>query len=218
MTDRPISFKDPLVLAIEAGRKTVTRRLIPTTRKVHGEAYSFEEARQLTPAVVDGVPWLTERRAGSDVPISCPYPLGSRLWVKQRLVRVDDLGGCITYGTDGGLLLDADGAPKVWPWKPKTLGAMYCPRWASRLTLEITGVHVERLQDITEADAIAEGVEAYDGEFDDAAYCAQTKAMGCAIGDSRPVFALLWDSINRDRASWAGNPWVWRIAFRKVQA
>jgi hypothetical protein len=80
-------------------------------------------------------------------------------------------------------------------------------RWASRITLEVVGVRVERLQDITENDAKAEGVEPFAKEWRD--------------GDEPTAiasFAMLWDSINGKRAAWASNPWVWRVEFRKVES
>lgn len=78
------------------------------------------------------------------------------------------------------------------------------PSWASRITLEVTGVRVERLQDISEEDARAEGVDP------------MVTLPGDAVAYG-PSFAHLWDSINRDRASWDSNPWVWRIAFARVE-
>lgn len=80
------------------------------------------------------------------------------------------------------------------------------PRWASRITLEVTGVRVERLQDISEEDASAEGVEMYDS------------ATGDVFYGPRDAFMALWETINGKRAPWASNPWVWVIEFRRVQA
>lgn len=83
-------------------------------------------------------------------------------------------------------------------WKP----SIHMPRWASRITLEVTGVRVERLQDISEADAIAEG--------------APWAACGAPQeGSHKAGFAQLWESINGSN-SWSTNPWVWVIEFKRV--
>jgi hypothetical protein len=86
-------------------------------------------------------------------------------------------------------------------WRP----SIHMPRWASRITLEVAGVRVERLQEITPDDAIAEGV------FGEGRYNTQP-------GMPYPVatFAALWDSINDKRAPWASNPWVWVVEFRRI--
>jgi hypothetical protein len=79
------------------------------------------------------------------------------------------------------------------------------PRWASRITLEITGIKVERLQDITDADAIAEGV----GPF------ANIQTIDCETESPRRTFKGLWESIN-GTGSWDSNPWLWVISFRRI--
>ena len=92
------------------------------------------------------------------------------------------------------------------------------PRWASRITLEVTGVRVERLQDISEADAIAEGVDPspkVTSNDDGAAFF----RIGPVRGDSFPIarYAALWEQINGP-GSWEANPWVWVIAFKRLEA
>ena len=201
-TEPAISFKDPLVLAIEAGVKTVTRRLVTDAagdvppadavfREWHGAIACFD-----TDMAGPGMHWTAR----------CRYPVGCRPWVKQRLVKDD--WGVVTYGSDRARLLDSDGGPVVWPWKPLTLGAMYCPRWASRLTLEVLTVRVERLQDITEADAIAEGAQRFDDipldpvherhpeHADRWSMDAAPPTTGHCLGTARFAFANLWDRIN----------------------
>jgi hypothetical protein len=88
------------------------------------------------------------------------------------------------------------------------------PRWASRITLEVTGVRVERLNDISEADAIAEGVNDCGGMLDEAEICRFASSMKCGPEDARPWYAALWESINGS-GSWSLNPWVWVIDFRR---
>jgi hypothetical protein len=94
-------------------------------------------------------------------------------------------------------------------WRP----SIFLPRWASRITLDVVEVRVERLVEISIADAIAEGVER------DPAHPGCWKADGDWIcGDPKDAFRRLWDSINGDRASWASNPWVWVITFKRAAA
>jgi hypothetical protein len=83
------------------------------------------------------------------------------------------------------------------------------PRWASRITLEVTGVRAERLQDISEADAAAEGIERVHGRWWLAAN------DGPSFGSAGAGFRDLWESIN-GAGSWAANPWVWAVEFRRV--
>ena len=156
----------------------------------------------------------------------CPHgKVGDKLWVREthKLGSPCVLGGaCETEVNKPWMGMHPDGkeacvyrADKSWgdgfgPWKP----SIFMPRWASRITLEITRVRVERLKDISEEDAIAEGavkVES-DGTYTDAhcnfiPYCGRDAAM---------AFAELWESINGD-GSWDANPWVWVIEFRRVE-
>jgi hypothetical protein len=95
-----------------------------------------------------------------------------------------------------------DHVTRIERWRP----SIHMPRWASRITLEVTDVRVERLQDITEEDAKAEGAEARAHGVDDAAAFGLRHRVG---------FADLWESIN-GAGSWDANPWVWRIAFKRI--
>ena len=85
------------------------------------------------------------------------------------------------------------------------------PRRVSRITLEIVAVRVERLQDISESDAIAEGIHAGSGDFSGCYWCGESMSGTTA----KECYARLWDSINGP-GSWAANPWVWAIEFRRV--
>jgi hypothetical protein len=101
---------------------------------------------------------------------------------------------------------------KVTKWTP----AIFMPRWASRITLEVTGVRVERLHAITDADASAEGVEELDGEYDAAELARCAKLAGSSQEDARGWFAWLWCQINGEE-SWRANPWVWVVEFKRVE-
>lgn len=151
---------------------------------------------------------MTVGQAYDTVFYSCPYGVpGDQMWVKESYRfgvewdeespnQVEPMGGpgIVWYAATDRL---TEGWGKLRP-------SIHMPRWASRITLEVTGLRVERLQDITEADAIAEGVtETFDGPG------------GCherttAAENFRP----LWESINGS-ASWAENPWVWVVEFQR---
>jgi len=169
----------------------------------------------------------------------CPYAVGTtrlvggvwtiephgenRLWVREGIRR--DAEGELSH-------FIADGAPTkadCWPWKNKALPAIHCPRGLSRLTLEVTGVRVERLQDISEEDAKAEGLavlskdggrlwkygiadrDGLPGDDDDGWHWQDWDK------DPRKAYARLWDQIN-GAGSWAKNPWVWCVEFRRAPA
>ena len=117
------------------------------------------------------------------------------------------------YRADGDVAHKTHG-PALW--RP----SIHMPRWASRLTLDVTAVRVERLQAISEADAIAEGVRELPlQECHPGAWWTADPSTGAALHARDPVaaFRKLWDSINGDRASWASNPWVWVVEFTRAE-
>lgn len=193
MKERPIMFSSPMVRAILEGRKTQTRRVVRQPRRK------------------DGAKLLPDLLQKIGVGHACPYGVpGDRLWVRETLKRgwmphllTGEPTGAdrAEYAADGEpvlLELDFDAA---WQWQRPTLPAIHMPRWASRLTLEVLSVRVERLQAISEEDALAEGLD------------------DCPACDSaRDEFRAVWDSINADRAPWASNPWVWVVEFRRLGA
>lgn len=209
MKERPILFSAPMVRAILAGRKTQTRRLVKDCQQFRdwdvgpSDAYHVLNATDGTAAAA----FLVAGDHGYTDWIGCPYGNpGNTLWVRE------------TVRWTGGPRAEfvADSAPCVidtWPWKRPVLPAIHMPRGASRLSLRVSEVRVQRLNEITEADCWAEGIEEVDGALDDAAIFAAAKAMDCSYEEARPTFAVLWDSINADRAPWASNPWVWAISF-----
>jgi hypothetical protein len=208
MTDRPILFKGEMVRAINEGRKTQTRRV------VHHPPF------EATDKGID-IEWAVGN-------LKCPYGVpGDRLWVRETWGCPSADHPCVADGRKprpGDRLVyranPADdyqwgaGLPSQgsFCWRP----SIFMPRWASRILLEITDVRVQRVQEISEEDAIAEGVA---GPFD-----VGYKAYRLP-GDSKPryscavaAYAVLWDSINAPRGySWESNPWVWAITFRRIQ-
>ena len=186
MTDRPILFQGDMVRALLAGTKTQTRRV------VKGEALEWLQPSMFTPEYVA----LPENGM-------CPYGQpGDRLWVRESHWWFRDEHNPATGYFPPTLTADdveyrADGEVPGRIWRP----SIHMHRWASRITLEITAARVERLQDISEADAVAEG-------------CANSLHLpGGRFANEN--YAHLWWQINGD-GSWESNPWVWVIEFKRV--
>lgn len=206
MKERPILFSAPMVRALLDGSKTQTRRVVKS-QPTNG--WEFENppvfGRITSPHPKRGrFGAFIQRGLGTDFPetdlIPCPYgQSGDRLWVRETWChKWDDMHGYLDeywYRASTPDVDHADGDGKS-PWKP----SIHMPRAASRITLEITGVRVERLQAISEADAIAEG--------------AQWAACGSPQeGSHKAGYAQLWESINGP-GSWDKNPWVWVVEFK----
>lgn len=182
MTERAILFSGPMVRAILAGTKTQTRRLLrPQPPEALADTVHYDRA-------TGGAMWASFH---GDHGVSCPYGQpGDRLWVRETwwcAAPHESDGYPVRYRASAGVVMDVSA-----PWRP----SIFMPRWASRLTLEVTGVRVELLQEISVDDCWAEGLQL------DVAVPAKTQ------------YARLWDSINAKRAPWASNPWVWVISFK----
>lgn len=192
--ERPILFSAPMVRAILAGTKSQTRRPLYVVTKTFERAIMEDYGRGEYPNVPPGHAWtLSQWRH---------VKTGDRLWVKETHAPLT-----IGYAYRADPIYNASPAGR---WTP----SIFMPRAASRITLEVTGVRVERLQDISEADAIAEGVHAdVSGRQDDDG--AAFHRIGPIRGDSFPIarYAALWESINGP-GSWAANQWVWVIEFK----
>lgn len=194
--ERPILFSGPMVRAILEGRKTQTRRVVVPTMTTPRVAPLHME-----PWIIDGEQETDEHGlpcwAGyhPDYPgeakwFSCPYGQpGDRLWVRETWNKqMIDGAERVAYRAD------IPNGHSFLYWHP----SIHMPRWASRITLELTGVRVERVQDITSEDARAEGVDAPDVL-------------------PRSKFATLWDSINAKRGyGWETNCWVWVLEFKRL--
>ncbi|MBX6183672.1 hypothetical protein ISD42_01655 [Pseudomonas aeruginosa] len=207
--ERPILFNDQMVRAILEGRKTVTRRAvkglqIPTEDKTtphEGLRWSALGQRHLRYGF--NVFGSTEEECAHELARCgvCPFGKpGDRLWVRETFA---DIGCRLTFRAD----LEDGAHCSVTRWTP----SLHMPRWASRILLEITAVHVERLQDISEEQALAEGVR---GEPCDHARqaCAD---IGCWGDTAKGAFGFLWESLNGE-GIWAANPWVWVVEFKRV--
>jgi hypothetical protein len=213
MKTRPILFSGEMVCAILAGTKTQTRRTVKplpvSDSLIAGAAPQIDSDGDCV--------WFRNNLPiiGSKNKYGIP---GDRLWVRETWKPhcegpISDkfpLGTCVKYRADGRCIkpiewTDDQGAwceanEEMTHWRP----SIFMPRWASRITLEIVSVRVERLQDISEADAEAEGID-FIRHYPD---CDETLS-------AKTLYEVLWESIN-GKGSWAANPWVWVVEFKRI--
>jgi hypothetical protein len=209
--ERPILFSGDMVRALLDGSKTQTRRIV----KPQFEREPVD--------VIDGVPsWDAPTNYDGEVQMNttrgkpCPYGVpGDRLWVRESFWGCDMPG----YGDQPCVVYEDEWrgkeyhAAEVRPYARRFghIPGIHMPRDASRVLLEVTGVRVERLQDISETDAIAEGITKTRAGF------WSTYGRSGVDGTYSPVssYRCLWDSINGPE-SWDANPWVWVVEFRRI--
>lgn len=227
MRERPILFSGPMVRAILEGRKTQTRRVVKPELAAHFDPPRGEDD------VKAGYPWICGywEEDVSAVTV-CPYGQpGDSLWVKETTVKVEDHGytGPVYVESDEGhtvmdwgLSPGEDDVTEVEPHQIKLRPSIYMTRKMSRITLEVVSVRVEQLQDISEADAAAEGVEV--NKFDSwpvegaqtwRDYTRPEGEWGYGCGHARGSYSTLWESINGP-GSWDANPWVWVVGFKRI--
>lgn len=215
MTERGMIFNGEMVRAILDGRKTQTRRIVKSDCMDIGE----KDDVTLWPS--------REHDNGGDYWYPCPFgEVGDRIWVRETWQAihdsVDEFGHVeertyspsipkekdrywhTVYAEHFG---DENREDRGFPWRP----AIHMPRWASRITLEITSVRVERLNDISQEDAQAEGMEltGWRPTYSD-------PDSGGEVWTPYDNFAELWQSIY-SVGSWLSNPWVWVIEFRRIE-
>jgi hypothetical protein len=251
MRERPILFSGPMVRAILDGRKAQTRRVVKFSKPFTDHAswmacyphpnggWIFTD-QPLPERVRDE--WIAAMGAGRDGKL-CPYGQpGDRLWVREmwQALEPEAIGAhkpcpsicpqppiCVMAyaAAEADRQREFGGVEFTGPWRP----SIHMPRWASRLTLEITEVQVQRVQDISEEDARAEGMWSWELSAQDIADIQISdespdvkkfwKAMGPGRMPARSEFRMLWDSINNKGGyGWDANPWVWAIAFRRINA
>jgi hypothetical protein len=241
MTDYPMIFSAPMVRALQAGIKTQTRRIItPGNSLFNGGKWSAFHKRQewdWEGAWVDGGPspmgnpgpylkllWLAGDYDFTDT-VHRIYPViqpGDRIWVKEAWrfdAAWDECKPSEMHAGDA-ICYEADGAQDVRAWgRPFTPGryrsTRFMSRWASRITLTVNEVRAQRVQDISEADAIAEGIKRLVGSKGPNHFTREIvgKWSGSFNAPSaQEVYAELWDSIHGPDA-WARNDWVWAYSF-----
>ncbi|ECO3893915.1 hypothetical protein FX632_16760 [Salmonella enterica subsp. enterica] len=202
MSERGMIFNAEMVNAILSGRKTQTRRPIKWKQTRFTEIAERDDGSLW--------PWAEDCERGGDIWFACPYgEIGDHIWVRETF-RVH------SRATDVATLVYRASVRNSWteqthrvpvavcnkPATPeKWTPSIHMPRWASRITLEITDVRVERLNSISDSDASKEGC------------CIADMESGDCLSD---VFARLWTSIYGDD-SWQANPWVWVIEFKRVE-
>lgn len=200
MRERPILFSSPMVRAIlrDENPKTQTRRVIKPQPFLAIDGKWYQEAPGSYPQ--EHKYW------------KCPYGQpGDRLWVRERFqIRTPFTGDLASDISNPHVLYYADDNERYRDrdkWKP----SIHMPRWASRITLEITGVRVERIQDMNFYDWAAD-------------FCPskleQERALASFVGQKNMVdmAKTFWDSINAKRGfGWDTNPWVWVIEFKRVE-
>ena len=226
MKSRPILFSAPMVLALLDGRKTITRRIVKLPRDLAGGDLSKawpDKMFGVTPGLHVPMPDGTVQRLRN--PWGWPEP--SRLWVRETfcLESTYDYHGYHSAPDDNRPIQkhddNADGSywliphyratepePNIVPYRcdadddrTRWTPSIFMPRWASRITLEVTGVRAERLQDINRGDAMDEGCPFPNMAHGD---------------DPRQWYAGLWDQIN-GHGSWDLNPWVWVISIARIE-
>lgn len=226
MAERPMLMSAPMVRALLAGTKTQTRRVVkpPRNRPAfvlldHGNGWWPYQSD-------DGESELCDD--GMEHPYTCPYGKpGDRLWVREAFSGphcMDATDECVAvrpskWGEGSRIWYWADGNPTHGDWtRPRP--SIHMPRWASRILLEVTAVRVERLQDISEADAKAEGITPIwpDGPRDDGGpnhFTVDVDPGHLNGPTAATVYRMLWELINGE-GSWDANPWVWVVEFKRV--
>lgn len=218
MSEKPIILTTREVQGVLAGRKTMKRIVIKPnivdrfTLDSNGKLLgSFtEDEGDIYPTIDD-----------------CQYQIGDILWVRETWYTPCNKNDCSEYEgcQEGCSALDdfyykADKNPLGWRREPKWRPSIHMPCSAARLFLKVTNVRVERLQDITEDDAKAEGIVSYWAEphRDDAPFIGSAKGIGDDLClTRREAFQQLWNSLNAKRGyGWDVNPWVWIVEFERI--
>lgn len=235
---RPILFAAAMVRAIIEGRKTQTRRVLDpqppppgVVQRIAGIDYSWIAPR--APSVIwrpAGPVWAVRQAMGREPELVCRYGRpGDRLWVQEAhafawrvgdkvLVKytADRAERCVALTADEEQKLDARRSPLT-----RQQPGRFLYRSCSRITLEVTEVRVQRLQEISEEDALVEGVERLiaDGGWRNYGLTDLSYESNQYWATARESFQSLWDSINgaRPGCSWSDSPWVWAITFKKAE-
>lgn len=214
--ERGILFSGEMVRAILDGRKTQTRRVV---RRRFFDAEYGEYGAEGTGAWATTMPGenFTPELVLRDFPNPYGQP-GDRLWVKETIRRTEDVG---RYTFSHYVADDTPTVADAWPWKRPQLNSIHCPRGLSRITLEITDVRVERLQAITNDDAVQEGARRFPDlparirSTAEWSMEAPTDKDQCLSGP-RWAFANYWEKLAKDGTRWDDNPWVWCITFNPL--
>ncbi|HAS7881639.1 TPA: hypothetical protein I7566_05175 [Vibrio cholerae] len=207
----PMIFNTDMVKALMAGHKLVTRR--PAKNLSFSERVGF-----IVGEWAYGIGWNLRETMNNCIrskSAKCPSKIGDLIYVREtfRLFNHSDECGCSDYcscppsGTP--VYFATCGGDSESKWKP----SIHMPRAASRITLKVNDVRIERVQDITEEQCWKEGVEHIDGQFDIHQLSEMAKTFDGTFEDAKALFACLWDSIYQN---WKENPYVWVIEFEVI--
>lgn len=199
--ERPILFSGEMVRAILAGQKTQTRRIAPFNPNSHGVPFKYINKAE---AKVFGLKFGAIHELAN---VRCRYgEPDDRLWVRETWQAWAEFDGSPAAAISAEARLRLNYPANGNTWDARLRPSIHMPRWASRILLEITDIRVERLQDISVADAIAEGVKTCEGEL---------VTNGCWYSEDE-LYSMLWTKIH-GHGSWNSNPWVWVVEFRRVE-
>lgn len=228
MKERPIIMQAESVRAILDGRKTQMRRVVkpqPDGVSSDGRPFVYKTVSVVRDHAIEHVGGPDGKPESRYVDIvKCPYgAIGDRLWVREKigiqLTPCDAYpNGLVEYAADyhNGVDFIHEGGGSAWT------PSIHMPRWSSRITLEITGVRVERVQDISEDDAKAEGAEPWFRAGDGAKEISNGTEYSIEnVPEDKRLYRIgfeyLWNSINAKRGyGWNSNPFVWVIEFKRV--
>lgn len=216
MKETPILFSAPMVRAILEGRKTQTRRIMKRQPTIDGQTgdwlFTYSDGGQEVSPI--------EQWIDIQVKLHCPYgKVGDRLWVRETFGAHPDYNPPYNFNQFVYRATDPDWeTTENWKWKP----SLFMPRSASRITLEITDISAELLQDISMRDAISEGIESFRPVPGDGSpetlykrYSNVGGRPGNWIAHPELSFRSLWEKINGPD-SWAQNPYVWVVKFKQI--
>lgn len=202
MADRPILFSAPMVRALLAGTKTQTRRKL-NPQPVQNSAGLWTWSR----------PGVSVQGGAFELALALRIAEGDRLYVRETIERAGYQGESVGYPADGSWLPNTP-----WEWVRRSVPSIHMPRRLSRITLTVTDVRVQRLQDISEADAIAEGIEDVTREVASSdpslRFWKRYRDGGWNgyVDTAEGSYASLWTEINGP-GSWDKNPWVAAYSF-----
>lgn len=233
MKEKPILFSGDMVRAILAGKKTQTRRAM--------QLPVIQQTLEILDIVEHGDEWLLKVRdenlfvahlGDQKLRLRSPYGKpGDRLWVRESIWQERE--GCTmpsgeymdSWRNKGAVAYMAEHPERNWgdtslPWgKMASRPSIHMPRFASRITMEVTAVRVERLQDISAEDAIKEGAFQQGKVGDDPVADLWTMTgKGWRYNSAKEAYASYWDELNAKRSGclWSDNPWVWCVEFKRV--
>jgi hypothetical protein len=213
--ERPILSSAPMVRALLAGTKTQTRRVVKCNSQIAAVGTAADWSRHKAHPAMQDPRIVLIGEDGMPFSIPCPYGQpGDRLWVREAHALQNRYKNVwCTYAADGEhKIVPAPALVNVA--RPGLHPSIHMPRWASRILLEVTEVRIERLQEISEDDAIAEGVERAGERFKGYLPLVHDgKVHDLALAKSS--YSQLWEFINGP-GSWQANPWVWVVEFKRL--